>query len=396
MKKYLFLMTALLLAAASAKAADMISVRPVSIAPNSAAALAVMADFESDNIVTFQFVLELPEGVTADLDGAKLGFTGTTHTLASNKVSETTYTFLASDAAHNSAVPADNYVLAIIPLNGASTLTAGQSLDAQLSEVKVANNVNGSFVSNTLSDVTFKIETSNATLLSENDIVAPVATATAVPLKVMRTIKKDEWSTICLPFDMAADDWKAAFGSDAEIRRFSGYEKSDDGINVKFGAPLTGKFVACRPYVIKTSQDIASFTVTAQIVEKATKDEKLNEDEDETIAYMEGTLKAGTIVPEKNVFLSGNKFWYSDGTSSVMKAFRAYFWFKDEVSSDARIVMDLGETTGINDQLRMQNEDSATAPVYDLNGRKIENRKFQNRQSPRGVYIVNSKKVIIK
>ena len=36
------------------------------------------------------------------------------------------------------------------------------------------------------------------------------------------------------------------------------------------------------------------------------------------------------------------------------------------------------------------------APVYDLSGRKIENRKSVNRQLPKGIYIVNGKKYVVR
>ncbi len=385
MKKYLFLITALLLSAVGAKSADKLTVSPVTIAPNSTAALAVMAEFESSNIVTFQFVLNLPEGVTADLSGAKLGFPGTTHTLGKNKVSETTYTFLATDSENNGAVPTGNYILAIIPLNGASTLAEGQSLDASLTEVKVAQNVDNKFVSTTLSDVSFNVLTSATTLLSEDDIVAPIPTAAAVPLTVKYTINKGEWSTICLPFEMTAEQWQSVFGADADIRRFSGYEKSGDQITAKFGNSLSGKFVACRPYLIRTTQDISSFNVTATIVEKTTRDKKLNEDEDETIAYMEGTLQAGTVVPEKHVYTRGDKFYYSDGT--VLKGFRAFFWFKDEVSTSENIVMDRNVPTAIN-QVSTAQSDNET--LYNISGQRV------TKPAKNGLYIMGNKKVIVR
>ncbi len=48
-----------------------------------------------------------------------------------------------------------------------------------------------------------------------------------------------------------------------------------------------------------------------------------------------------------------------------------------------------GETTSINEELRIKNEEFATAPVYDLQGRRVA-------QPAKGLYIVNGKKVVIK
>jgi hypothetical protein len=58
------------------------------------------------------------------------------------------------------------------------------------------------------------------------------------------------------------------------------------------------------------------------------------------------------------------------------------------------IFFSFGETSGINEELRMKNEEFATAPLYDLQGRQIENGKSVNRKLLKGVYIVNGKKVI--
>ena len=48
-----------------------------------------------------------------------------------------------------------------------------------------------------------------------------------------------------------------------------------------------------------------------------------------------------------------------------------------------------GETTGVNEELRMKNEESSAAPVYNLNGQRVS-------QPTRGLYIVNGKKVVVK
>ena len=53
------------------------------------------------------------------------------------------------------------------------------------------------------------------------------------------------------------------------------------------------------------------------------------------------------------------------------------------------------EETSINEELRMKNEEFAAA-VYDLAGRKVANSQFtiQNSKLPKGIYIINGKKVM--
>jgi len=56
-------------------------------------------------------------------------------------------------------------------------------------------------------------------------------------------------------------------------------------------------------------------------------------------------------------------------------------------------VLDFGEseTTSLNEELRVKNEEFATAQWYTLDGRRIN-----GQPTAKGVYIVNGKKVIIK
>ena len=46
----------------------------------------------------------------------------------------------------------------------------------------------------------------------------------------------------------------------------------------------------------------------------------------------------------------------------------------------------------------MKNEEFATAPVYNLNGQRVDNAQFtmRNAQLKKGVYIQNGKKYIVK
>jgi hypothetical protein len=50
-------------------------------------------------------------------------------------------------------------------------------------------------------------------------------------LRVIRSIKAGDWSTICLPFAMSEAQCQAAFGDDVELANFSSWssEEDDDG-----------------------------------------------------------------------------------------------------------------------------------------------------------------------
>jgi len=101
-----------------------------------------------------------------------------------------------------------------------------------------------------------------------------------------------------------------------------------------------------------------------------------------------GTYVADTTVPENDLFISNNKFYYSAGATN-MKAFRAYFEFDDVLTAldeaGARIMMFDGDATGISEMKRLRNGENEI--FYDLQGRKVVN-------PGKGLYINNGRKVV--
>ena len=115
-----------------------------------------------------------------------------------------------------------------------------------------------------------------------------------------------------------------------------------------------------------------------------------------------GTYTANTPVPENNLFLSDNKFWYSTGLTK-MKAFRGYFELYDVLteaeSAGSRITLSFdGEVTGIrkSPETLAPAESEPMGKVYDLHGRKVNRQSLVNGQLKKGLYIVNGKKIVIK
>ena len=73
-----------------------------------------------------------------------------------------------------------------------------------------------------------------------------------------------------------------------------------------------------------------------------------------------------------------------DGTVPANKAYLVY-----DGAAGARDYFLFDETTSISEELRVKSEEIATAPVYDLQGRRVKN-------AAKGVYIVNGRKVVVK
>ena len=243
--------------------------------------------------------------------------------------------------------------------------------------------------------VTFNVIVSDILILDENAEVAPKATTSAQSVKVLRTIKANEWSTICLPFALNNADLKKTFGDDVEVALIDGYEVEEDGgniigLNVSFSKEGTMVIRANTPYIIKVGQDVSDFTVSKKVA-PANVEKEVENDDLEIYITMKGTYSANTVVPANSLFLSEGKFWYSVGKTK-MKAFRAYFTFMDVLSSldsaSSRVkffVTDGDTATEIQIPELMPND----GEYYDLRGLRVET-------PAKGVYIKDGKKVVVK
>ena len=111
--------------------------------------------------------------------------------------------------------------------------------------------------------------------------------------------------------------------------------------------------------------------------------------------YLEG-ITAATLVSSLTADGSSIYVLYKDEfvktTSGTIPANRCYLPIDMNVNVNARLTIsfadDDNETTSLNEELRMKNEESVDA-WYDMQGRKVA-------QPAKGLYIVNGKKVVIK
>jgi hypothetical protein len=248
-----------------------------------------------------------------------------------------------------------------------------------------------------VADVTFKVKvvSVHTVELDELATTAPAA-ATGVNVKVKRTLNANKWSTICLPFAMTAEQVTSAFGAGTEIKDFTSWSSKEDDetgdiVSITIGFTPVTTMAANHPYLIKVANAITyedGFTIeNVNIAPEATPNKQIGKGKKRGTFY--GNYVANSEVPENDLFVSNNKFYYSNG-STKMKAFRGYFDLYDYLSildeGDARISMVDDDVTGIN---TVHGANGNADGTYDLQGRKVENPK-------KGLYINNGKKVVIK
>lgn len=246
-------------------------------------------------------------------------------------------------------------------------------------------------------DVTFTVKVVDCITLDENSTKAPIARPN-VNVRVKRTINANEWSTICLPFAMTAEQVKTAFGNDVVLKEFTGadsdFDNDDNVVGIKVNFDDANAIEVNHPYVIKVSNNITEFKVNNIVIYPQEDEAYIEFDNGKTgsrrVVYsgFYGTYHAETVVPNECLFLSNNKFWYSTGNTK-MKAYRAYFEFLDKLtdkSANTRIDFNFDETTGIKEV----HGNASVEGTYDLQGRKVE------KPANKGLYIVNGHKVVIK
>ena len=396
MKKYLLTLLSFLTIQTIVFATNTVEVKPLSISKGGTAKLEIQLE-NSDEIKAFQFNLVLPDGITVTNvekserlpDGIVLDYNGLS--------TPNTYRIIGYQIG-NTPFSGTSGCFVYVTLSASDALTVGSNLTGNISDISLTVIPTAEYEAEGSSfEITIVEPADPWVTLDENSTTLPEASDGETEIKVKRTIKANQWNTICFPFAMTEAQVYEAFGEDVQVANFESYEVLDDltGINVVFGDAGLGQWglMANYPYIIKTSKDLTEFIVTSRI------------EPDEDYAYTEyaegrgpnkkvygtfyGTLKAGGKVPANCLFLNGGDFWYSTGQSNI-KAFRGYFDFVDglasleNAASNAKMVF-RGETTDIKDVT----VETANDDMYDLQGRRIVN-------PDKGVFIKNGKKVVIK
>ena len=211
------------------------------------------------------------------------------------------------------------------------------------------------------------------------------------------------WYSICLPFSLTETDIKNQFKG-AMFQGFYGVEQHDKTINLKFKKVTTTE--AGKPYLIKPTENItaADLTFNNKQIEQTTPVDvsyKLGSDANKTFTF-KGVFSPFTAdseeLADKNIkFLSGVKGLdlVSPNDTGTMKCYRAYFVFpskKGIVETEAKIT-NHDEATAVQPVKRQEAETEHV--VFSISGQKVAKVKNAS-QLPKGVYIINKKRIMVK
>ena len=223
-------------------------------------------------------------------------------------------------------------------------------------------------------------------------------------IKIDRSFIADGgWYTICLPFSLTEDDIKNQFKR-AVFQGFDGVEQQDKTINLKFKKVTTTE--AGKPYLIKPIKDItaADLTFINKLIEQTTPVDvsyMLESDANKTFTF-KGVFSPFTAdseeLADKNIkFLSGEKGLdlVSPNGTGTMKCYKAYFVClgKKGIGVTEAKITNHDEATAVQPVKRQEAETEHV--VFSISGQKMGKVKNAS-QLPKGVYIINKKRIMVK
>lgn len=411
MKKFIFTIAALVFGLSQMTAQKMIFPEVIEVPQGGSAPLTITYETGGKVITTYMFNFVLPDGLTLAQGDAGMDWKQDANNKGFTPMPNgTTGLACLSSNVGSIYLKGTEGTLGSVDLEAAKSLSVGKELEVKATQLAFSEYVGGNYETINFDDVVIKVKiVENRITLDETVGVTDETPTGTQNVLVKRTIKAgngNNWSTICLPFAMDAEQMKTAFGEGVELADFDSYEETYDAtgknviaIDVKFTTATT--FEANHPYIVKVGADITEIKLDGVMLEPSEEDAYVEYDNGKTgrqrVVYgtFVGTYTAETLVPADDLFLSGNKFYYSTG-STKMKAFRGFFELSDVLAvkaSGAKINISVdGEATSI-DGIGTQH---VVEGVYDLSGRKIQLENGDLNKLQKGVYIIDGKKVTIK
>lgn len=225
-----------------------------------------------------------------------------------------------------------------------------------------------------------------------------------------RTFTTKKWNSLILPVDMTADQVTAAFGADAKIARFSRLENK--WIYFDMQAENNLHIEKNVPYIIKPTKEPTAVNRTYNVGGEKTKYidgyvytvtgiiyEGLPNLQQEDIKFTSGMTHYGsyknpTVVPADSYILhrSGDMVHTAVEHKNI-KSYRT--WLRETTPSGETLQMRVEQNDGPSTGIKVIEETAKNAnAVYNVNGMRMNSSNTDN--LPKGVYIINNKKVVIK
>lgn len=215
-----------------------------------------------------------------------------------------------------------------------------------------------------------------------------------------RTFGANKWYSVVLPFSVSQKQMKSVFGNDVKVLHYNDVDGTDLNLFEHFYQMIVGG----TPVLVKPSQE-----VTKPVFNNVTLTSQKVVDIENTGFKCTGSWD-NVDFPEYSYFIDAktNSFYQYDPTkveTNTVKphagAFRSWVIASENASTAKQLTMHIngieeqGETTAIWNAISGNNDaEVATKGIYSLSGQKMN--AADTSSLPKGIYIVNGKKFIVK
>lgn len=214
------------------------------------------------------------------------------------------------------------------------------------------------------------------------DVLLKTESGKAYDVTLTRTLTAGVWNTICLPFDVTAEQIADVLKSAGNVKEYDREDATKQTIYFKDATTM----VAGKPYLIKPTES------AKELVFKGVKiteyEPNKNVGGDNYAVY--GTFGKYTMKTDgTELFLkTDGKFYVPAVGKETMKGFRAYFYNMNGGTAGAALNLSFGEATGISG---VAADAAKNVKVYNVNGQYVGT---SLEALPKGLYIVGGKKVL--
>lgn len=249
-------------------------------------------------------------------------------------------------------------------------------------------------------------------VLDEDETLDDNRNLTKAIMVFHRTFTTKQWNSLILPVNMNAEQVKAAFGKDTKLAKFDKYDK-----NWIYFSPVVpdanGNMLEANiPYIIYPTSlpdyvnrnynvgsdkekhiDGPVYTVTG-IDYKGQPTEMKCEDTGSSTTGMThyGSYVYRQEIPAKSYMLSKGDMVHTSKVHNV-KSYRS--WLEETTPSENTLQLKVSDSDNSTTGIKVIEEAPQNAnAVYNVNGMRMNSSNTDN--LPKGVYIINNKKVVIK
>lgn len=230
-------------------------------------------------------------------------------------------------------------------------------------------------------------------------------TTEALTVTLKRAFKKDTWAALVLPFSVSQTQLAKAFGDGVDVLHFD--DITNNGGNIHLVRHWYKMLVAGTPVLIRPTEAIDATTgVTFDGVRMEAETVETITGTDDSYSFI-GTLQYDDDgIKQYDYYINGNGNFsqLKNSTATPIKATRAWLRPKNAVAGAKQLTTDFsdffdeGTITGI---INIENDENTNGTmafdgkIYNMKGQVVSN-DGDTSKLPKGVYITNGEKFVIK